>query len=287
MDAPADDTQHAARNPIAVSALVAYDGTAYRGFQFQANAASIQGALEQALDAFAVRQGRVAGAGRTDAGVHANGQVIGVSVQWRHDLTKLQRAWNVNLPRAISVRTVRKANERFHPRFSAISRTYRYTVWCYAGEPPYYAPKQSPLIDRYAYFTPWPLELAAMQEATSVLVGSHDFSTFGHPPVGENAVRCVQAAAWEVVEESLRPLDPHPGRRLVFTITADAFLHQMVRSLVGSLLAVGSGKWTPQQFVEAFHAQDRSQSAAPAPAHGLVLERVTYPGELDALVHGS
>lgn len=276
-----------AGDTLTVSALVTYDGTAFRGFQYQANSASIQGELEKALDAFAERRGRVNGAGRTDAGVHANGQVISVGVAWKHGLVKLQRAWNVKLPPAITVRNVREAPARFHPRFSAISRTYRYTVWCYAGESAFVAPHRAPLVDRYAYFTPRRLNVAAMQEAAAVLIGSHDFNTFGQPTVGESSVRFVQSARWDVVEESVAALATYPGQRLVFTITANAFLRQMVRCLVGSLLAVGTGRWTPAQFSAALAARDRSQSAAPAPAHGLVLERVTYPAELDALIHGN
>jgi tRNA pseudouridine38-40 synthase len=272
-----------------VSALVAYDGSAYHGFQYQANAASVQCELEAALDRVAKRGGRVAGAGRTDAGVHASGQVIAVHVHWQHSLPALQRAWNVHLPDAITVRNVQTAPEGFHPRHSAVSRTYRYTVWQGPGdvrEAVELAPRRSPLTDRFALYEVRPLDLAAMQEAALCLAGNHDFAAFGRPPQGESTVRTVYAAEWQAVEENLPALGNYPSRRLVFTITANAFLRHMVRSIVGSLLAVGRGEWAREEVERALQACDRSRCAPPAPPHGLVLEKVTYPAELDALIHG-
>ena len=272
-----------------VSALVAYDGSAYHGFQYQANAATIQGELEAALDRVAKRDGRVAGAGRTDAGVHASGQVIAVYVHWQHSLPALQRAWNVYLPDAITVRRVQAAPEGFHPRFSAVGRTYRYTIWQGPGDvrgSAELAPRRSPLTDRFALYEVRSLDLAAMQEAALGLVGNHDFATFGQPPQGESTVRTVLAAEWQIVEENRPQLGDYPSRRLVFTITANAFLRQMVRSIVGSLLAVGRGEWAVSDFASALQARDRRSSAPPAPPQGLVLEKVTYPAELDALIHG-
>lgn len=272
-----------------VSAQVAYDGSAYHGFQYQTNAATIQCELEAALDRVAKREGRVAGAGRTDAGVHASGQVIAVYVHWQHSLPALQRAWNVHLPDAITVRKVQAVPEGFHPRHSAVSRTYRYTIWQgpgVTGKSVEQAPRRSPLTDRFALYEVRSLNLAAMQEAALGLVGSHDFATFGQPPNGESTVRAVHTAEWQVVEENLLRLGDYPSRRLVFTITANAFLRQMVRSIVGSLLAVGRGEWAVSDFESALEACNRCRSAPPAPPQGLVLEKVTYPAELDALIYG-
>jgi tRNA pseudouridine38-40 synthase len=125
-----------------------------------------------------------------------------------------------------------------------------------------------------------------MQKAAADLVGSHDFATFGQPPQGEGTVRAVYAAEWQVVKDDLAPLGDYPGRRLVFTITANAFLRQMVRNIVGSLLAVGRGEWAPGEVKNALEACNRRRSAPPAPPQGLVLEKVTYPVELDMLIHG-
>lgn len=269
-----------------VCALVAYDGTDFHGFQAQANAPSIQQELETALDRFVVRCSRVAGAGRTDAGVHASGQVIAVCVQWRHGLDALQRAWNVHLPPTIAVRRVGMAPDGFHPRHSAVSRTYRYTVQCGGQDGRRAEVSRSPLTDRFAWFEPRPLDVAAMNAVSAQLVGSHDFATFGQPPQGDNTLRTVQTARWEWVTASQAPLNDAAGMKLVFTITANAFLRQMVRSLAGSMLAVGRGEWTAQAFVDAWMAQDRSRAAAPAAAQGLVLEKVTYPDHLAALIFG-
>ena len=270
-----------------ICALVTYDGTDYHGFQYQVGVPTIQETLETALDAFTERASRIVGAGRTDAGVHANGQVIAVTVRWQHGLEDLRRAWNVRLPPSVAVRRVRSVPVGFHPRISALCRTYRYTVQHYVREGWMAVPRRSPLTDRYSVFETRRLDLDAMRQAADELVGRHDFATFGQPPQGESTVRTVYQAEWQAVKESLSSLDPYPGERLVFTITANGFLRQMVRNLVGSLLAVGRGEWSDEDLRAALAARNRSRSAPPAPAKGLVLEAVTYPGELDALIHGN
>ncbi len=258
-----------------VRGLVAYDGTDYHGFQVQRSAPSIQGALEEALAACARPQSRVVGAGRTDTGVHASGQVIAVRVGWGHEVEALQRAWNTHLPPAIGIRSLEPAPEGFHPRFSALSRMYRYTV-CRPDRNGA-AQRRSPLTDRYALFVAQALDVQAMQAAAELLVGEHDFATFGRSPQGESTVRRVMRAEWQEVEDGLPPFGPFPGRRLVFTIEANGFLQQMVRNLVGSLLEVGKGHWSVSDLSEALAARRRSRSAPPAPPQGLVLERVSYP----------
>lgn len=268
-----------------ICALVAYDGTDFHGFQSQANATTVQDALEHALDQFCHRVGRIAGAGRTDAGVHANGQVIRASVGWAHRVADLERAWNARLPATLSVRFVREAPSGFHPRFDAISRTYRYTVQWYRAPDGFPAPRSSPLTNRFALLETGSLAVAAMNEAAEYLIGVHDFATFGQPPQGESTERHVLAAIWQISEISPLPLDTFPGMQLVFTITANAFLRQMVRNLVGTLLSVGRGELSPNALKEALAARDRSRSAPPSAPQGLVLERVTYPPSLDRWIH--
>lgn len=268
-----------------VAALVAYDGTDYHGFQVQAGVQSVQGVLEQALDRCCRRESRVVGAGRTDAGVHAGGQVVTVSVAWAHDTSDLERAWNVHLPSSVGVRCVQDAPVGFHPRFSAVSRTYRYTVQWYQAPMGFPQPRSSPLTERYALFETRTLDVAAMNEGASHLIGAHDFATFGRPPQGESTERRVIHAEWEANHVSLSRLDAFPGVQLVFTITANAFLRQMVRNIVGTLLQVGRGERSPESVREALAARDRSQSAPPAAPQGLVLERVTYPDSLDRWIH--
>jgi tRNA pseudouridine38-40 synthase len=137
--------------------------------------------------------------------------------------------------------------------------------------------RRSPLTDRYALYEPGVLDVDAMNAAVCPLLGEHDFVTFGQPPQGENSVRCLKQAEWQVVSHDLLALEPQPMCQLVFTITANAFLRHMVRNLVGSLLEVGRGRWPVEAVNQALVARERSQSAPPAPARGLVLERVNYP----------
>lgn len=264
---------------IYVCGVVAYDGADYHGFQLQRNNPTIQGALESALTSIAQAPVRVTGAGRTDAGVHANGQVIAVHVPWRHAVEDLQRAWNAALPAAIAVRRLQVAPPGFHPRFSAVARTYRYTV-VQALTATRSAPRRSPLTDRFALYVVDPLDIAAMNRAAALFVGEHDFATFGRPPAGTNSVRTVMSAVWERVDSSLAHLDDYPGRRLVFTIRANAFLLHMVRNVVGALLAVGRGIATQADVQSALQACDRRRSAPPVPPQGLVLEKIEYPAEL-------
>lgn len=268
-----------------VCALVAYDGTDYHGFQSQANAMTVQDTLEGALDQFCLRQERIVGAGRTDAGVHANGQVIRTTVAWAHSLADLERAWNVRLPPSIAVRLVREAPSGFHPRFDAISRTYCYTVQWYRTPQGFPAPRRAPLTDRFSLFETRPLDVAAMNRAAAHLVGVHDFATFGQPLQGDSTERCVLAAEWRIVEATPARLEPFPGQRLIFTITANAFLRQMVRNVVGTLLAVGRGELSVASVGEALAARNRRLSAPPAAPQGLVLEKVTYPPTLDRWIH--
>ena len=271
---------------IHVCGLVAYDGTDYHGFQLQSAVPTIQGALEAALARVTGAPVRVTGSGRTDSGVHARGQVIAMQAPWRHSVQSLQRALNAHLPATVAVRCLQVAPVGFHPRFSALSRTYRYTVYdratldgvTFADEA---APRQSPLTDRFALYTPHVLDLQAMQVAMRHLLGEHDFATFGQPPQGENTVRRLLQAEWQLVETTLPLLSRYPGRCLVFTVCANAFLRQMVRNLVGVSLAVGRGEWCETDVQQALTACDRSRCAPPAPANGLVLESVRYADDLN------
>ena len=268
------------RSGVHIYGVVAYDGADYHGFQFQTGVPTIQGTLEEALTAFATVNGRVIGSGRTDAGVHAAGQVVGVCAHWKHSVADFQRAWNAHLPPSICVHQCGWAPPDFHPRFSALSRTYRYTVWQADEVQGRVKSLRSPLTDRYSLYVPYPLDVAAMNEAAVGLLGEHDFATFGQPPQGVNTIRSVSRADWQWVTDDLPALQPFPARKLVFTVTATAFLRQMVRNLVGSLLEVGRGRWSAEDMQRALEAKDRHRSAPPASPNGLVLEQVTYPVEM-------
>jgi tRNA pseudouridine38-40 synthase len=242
---------------VRVKAIVAYDGTDYSGFQRQSNAESIQAALETALAKLVGEAVRVLGSGRTDAGVHAAGQVVAFDVSWRHELASLQRAMNALLPAAIAVLSVEAAAANFDPRRHAHSRWYRYSI--------YNAPARNPLSNRYSLHVPQALDVTAMQAAAASLLGWHDFSAFGSPPQGSNAVREVLRAEWQQADTCL-----------TFDIVANAFLFRMVRMLVGTMLRVGQGALTPQRFAEILHTQDRSAAGPAAGARGLTLMAVHY-----------
>ena len=261
-----------------IRCAVAYDGTDYRGFQYQPNAPSIQEELEVALGKIVTLQSRIVGAGRTDTGVHARGQVVAVHVSWRHDVAMLQRAWNAKLPPSIHVYNVCEALPDFHPRFSALHRTYSYTVRHLTSD---VNRVRSPLTDRYALFERRQLDVDTMQRAARFLIGEHDFATFGQPTQGESTTRHLLLAEWAISSSQAELYaglcDEEPTRTLVFTVRASGFLRRMVRNLVGSLLEVGRGRWSSEHVAYILKQKDRALSAAPVPPQGLVLERVDYP----------
>jgi tRNA pseudouridine38-40 synthase len=254
-------------------AVVEYDGTGYAGFQRLTRrgtaaggprAATIQEVLEGTLAGLTGAGVRVLGAGRTDAGVHARGQVVAWDGDWDHPLPDLARALNAQLPEAIVVRELAEAALGFHPRFDASSRTYEYTLQV--------APVRPAIGRQYVWHRTRPLDLAALQAAAAALIGEHDFGAFGRAPSGDNTVRRVLRAEWHA-----RP--PH----LIFEIEANAFLYRMVRSLVGALHAVGTGALDVAAFAAllAAGAEGRGRRAGQhtAPAQGLCLTRVTYAPE--------
>jgi tRNA pseudouridine38-40 synthase len=238
-------------------ATVAYDGTDFLGFQLQANGRTIQGVLESALAQVAQATVRVIGAGRTDSGVHARGQVIAFRTAWRHPVEDLQRALNAVLPPDVVVLDLGLAAEGWHPRFSALRRQYRYTVLN--------QPWRSPLERRYAHHVAQPLDLRSLQTGSDMLVGVHDFAAFGQPTQGESTVREVFDACWQ-----------QDGKWFTFDVVGNAFLRGMVRCLVGSLLQVGAGFWPVERVAEVLESRDRALAAPPAPACGLCLMQVEY-----------
>lgn len=239
-----------------------YVGTNYYGFQIQAQRPTVQGALEKALAELGGEAIRIRYAGRTDTGVHALGQVIAFHIRWRHALSDLERACNARLPDDIAVRQVELVTDpHFHPRYSARARVYRYSVWT--------APVRSPLHCRTTHHEPRALDLARMNEAAALLVGSHDFAAFGQPTHGESTVRVVHAARWRSYQDSGVPL-------VVFDIEANAFLRRMARTITGTLLEVGKGIRPVENVADVLRAKERALAAQPAPACGLCLLEVKY-----------
>jgi tRNA pseudouridine38-40 synthase len=242
-------------------ALVEYDGTNYHGWQLQKGVPTVQAGLELALERIVGAPTRVYGAGRTDAGVHAKGQVIHFSAAWSLSTGELERACNALLPPDIAVRDLKVVPEGFHARHSARSKTYVYHVLN--------LPLRSPVQRLYTLHVPSRLELGAMQEAAAHVKGTHDFAAFGAPTDGTTStVREVLDAFWESSD---------PEGIVSFSIHATGFLRYMVRSLVGTLLQVGTGKTDPDEFLAILRSCDRSRSGPTARPQGLFLMSVVYP----------
>lgn len=244
-------------------AVVEYDGTAYHGWQLQAELPTVQGALELALEKILRQPIRVHGSGRTDAGVHALGQVAHVVADWSHTEEDLRRAWNAVLPADIAILSVEQCADDFHARHSAHSKTYRYFI---RNEP-----TRSPLQRLYTWHISYPLDLSAMQSAAEAALGSHDFAAFGLPTEGTpSTVREILSVRWEQSAGS---------RVLEFTICGTGFLRYMVRSLVGTMVRVGSHKMTPEAFSRILASCERSAAGPTAPPTGLFLVSVDYDGD--------
>jgi tRNA pseudouridine38-40 synthase len=270
--------------------LVAYDGAAFRGFAAQPEVPTVAGALCQALERTARldQAPLITCAGRTDAGVHARGQVVHVDLPpIPYDGPGLARAINRQLAPQVVVRRAEEVGADFDARRSATGRTYRYLVWN--------APEADPLLAPIAWHVSDALDLVAMRTASDVLLGSHDFRSFCRRPPGTDAsepiVRRVTLARWSVdtgpeavdADGVAPPDSAAAGRLLRFDIAASSFCHQMVRSLVASLVDVGRGRQNAAGLLERLRAASRQSMPEPAPAAGLCLVSVHYSGERVAL----
>ncbi len=242
---------------------VEYDGSGFVGWQTQKDGNSVQQAVERALSQVANHPIAVTCAGRTDAGVHAWGQVIHFDTNAQRD----SRAWvlgaNTNLPNDIAITWAKEVGEGFHARFSALSRTYRYVVLTRGA--------RSPIHRDHATWRYRPLDVDAMQEAANGLLGEHDFSAF-------RAASCQSKSAHRRIF-TLKVLASSDG--LVMDITANAFLQHMVRNIAGVLMKIGAGEASPQWCAEVLASKDRRQGGVTAPAEGLYFVSVKYPEQFD------
>lgn len=252
--------------------VVAYDGAPFRGFAANDGVRTVMGDLSTGVATVVRRPVALSGAGRTDAGVHAWGQVVSGDLPAETDLADLVRRLNKLCAPSIAVREAAWAPPDFEARFSAEWRQYRYDVWN--------APTPNPLLGGRAWFVPQPLAVWAMHAACDPLIGEHDFTSFCRRPKSapeEHApsmVRRVLSAGWSEVDD---------GALLRFTIRANAFCHQMVRSIVGTLVDVGLGKATPGDVRGMLVARNREAAGQVAPPQGLVLWEVGYPA-IDASI---
>jgi tRNA pseudouridine38-40 synthase len=254
---------------------LAYDGAAYRGWQRQHGGVSIQGLVEDALSRLEGAPVAIVGAGRTDAGVHALGQVARATVSGRHDAATVHRALNAILPPDVRVVAVEDVLGTFHPRIDARSKLYQYWIWD--------TPVLPPAVRGWCWHVPRRLDVTAMDRAAAVLVGRHDFAAFRS--TGTDVTTTVRT----MIRAGVRALpagdDPSPlagrlvpadGRFVVLDVEADGFLRHMVRAIAGTLVEIGEGRRSPSSVADLLANGHRHQAGATAPAGGLVLVRVTY-----------
>ena len=240
--------------------VLEYDGTDFAGWQLQSQGErTVQGVLAEAVRSVCGGEPVVHGAGRTDAGVHALGQVAGVEVATRLAPEELARALNARLPADLAVRSLEVAPDGWHPRFSARRKLYRYAIW--NGR------VRSPLRERTFHWIPQPLDVVAMRDAAKILAGTHDFRSF--------------QAAGSDVEETVRTLfraeaSGEGGGEVAIELLGDGFLRHMVRNVAGTLIEIGQGRRPAASLPELLAARDRGRAGRTAPARGLTLVHVDY-----------
>jgi tRNA pseudouridine38-40 synthase len=241
--------------------VVEYDGSELHGWQRQHGAPTVQQHLEDALAKLLQHETPIVGASRTDAGVHARGQVASFRTERDIPLHGIRRGLNSMLPETIAVRDAAEVPEDFHPRFSATGKHYRYTILT--------ARDRSPRWRNRAWHHPDKLDFAAMHDAARALIGEHDFAAF-------RAAGCTAKTTLRRVD-SITFTRLHP-RVMEIDLRGNAFLRQMVRIIVGTLTEVGAGKRPPGQVAEILAGLDRTKAGTTAPAHGLELIEVRYDG---------
>jgi len=248
-----------------VQLVLHYDGSRFSGWQRQPGERTVQGDLEAAVSKLCGAPITVVGAGRTDAGVHARGQAAGVRVPDKWSALALRRSMNGILPDDVWIAAAFEMRDDFHPRYSAVSRSYSY----YVGTDDF---ASSPFRRTTELVWKKPLELKRLAAAASSIEGEHCFRAFavkGTAPEKDDHRCTVSRAAWRERDGGL-----------MFEIQADRFLHHMVRFLVGTMLEIGEGRREPDAIAELLTQEDNSKVAQPAPPHGLFLERVEYPKDL-------
>ncbi|MBL9135614.1 MAG: tRNA pseudouridine(38-40) synthase TruA [Verrucomicrobiales bacterium] len=260
----------AAARTVRGRVVVAYDGSAYQGWQTQKTGCGVQQVLEAALKRIFPGVGPVHGSSRTDTGVHAQGLVAHFDVpieEWRMTSRKLVLAVNAHLPDDVRIMRAARASPTFHARFDAAGKEYRYQIWN--------APAHHPLLRRTSWHVPRPLEVKLMREAASRLVGTHDFRAFTNNP-GYARSDCTRTLS--ACRVSRR------GPLITVSIEGDGFLYKMCRNIAGTLVQAGLGKLSPTDIDGILAQRDRRVAGMTAPAHGLVLWRVRY-GKKSSQIH--
>ncbi len=244
--------------------VIAYHGAAYQGWQAQKTGRGVQSVLEEVLQRFCPLASRLCGSSRTDTGVHAMGMVAHVELpksQVGMRPEKLRLAMNAHLPSDIRVVRITRVPKQFHARYHATAKQYRYRIWNH--------PAMNPLLNGLAWHVPVPLNRTDMKQASGHFVGTHDF----------RSVASNRNYAYETTVRTLfRCSVTHRASDMEITLEGDGFLYKMCRGIVGTLVAVGKGKWKPDQIPDMLQAKNRCQSGMNAPACGLTLQRVMYGG---------
>lgn len=241
-----------------IKLVVAYDGTRYHGWQRQENAVTVQQVLEEALEKLTGEAITLTGAGRTDTGVHAWGQVCSFETDCHIPIEKFALASNTCLPDDIRIREAELVESSFHPRFDARAKWYRYRI--------YHHRIANPLTRAYQWFVPTPLDVESMQQAIGQIVGEHDFRAFAAS--GSEAKTTVR----EILSAQLTQQNAY----LTLDIVGTAFLYNMVRIIAGTLVDIGRGHQPPDTFLNMLQSGDRLAGGMTAPAHGLTLMQVFY-----------
>ncbi len=237
---------------------MAFDGTAYHGWQIQQNSPTVQGTIADALFRITGEKVTVTGSGRTDSGTHARGLIANFVTGSRIPPGKLLRALNAVLPRDIRILSARRVPEDFHSRKSALSKVYRYQVYLGTIMPPHLA--------REHFHYQYPVDLEKMLAAARLFPGEHDFASFAK--TNESITNTIRY----IFRCELKKM----GKRLLLTVEGNGFLHHMVRNMAGTLLEVGRGAMGMDQFRALFTNRDRNLAGFTAPAHGLILMKVNY-----------
>ena len=247
--------------PRNVKLTIEYDGSAYHGWQRQANAITVQQVLEEAIAGLVGHPVTLHGSGRTDAGVHALGQVASFETHTTILANRLHHAINTVLPPDITVLRAEDVPATFHARFSATGKTYCYRILCRHVRPSIGRERVHWLRRR--------LDVADMQQAAALCVGEHDFAAFESESSGDNSVRTVTRCDVEALPD-------HGGEWIDVTVSANGFLYNMVRTMVGTLIEIGSGKQPPEWVADLLESRDRTLAGPTAPAKGLCLLEVNY-----------
>jgi tRNA pseudouridine38-40 synthase len=248
-----------------VQLVLHYDGAGFAGWQRQPETRTVQGVLEAALTRLCNRETKAVGAGRTDAGVHARGQAVGAVVPETWPAARLRRALNAVLPDDVWVANAHDMQPQFHARYDAISRRYSYRIGTDDAS-------QSPFRRRYEWFLEDRLDAGVLRQGAQAITGEHCFRAYavqGTAPETDDHRCDITDARWCETPEAL-----------IFEIEANRFLHHMVRFLVGTMVDAARGRRDPADVARLLSASDNSETSPPAPAHALVLERVTYPADL-------